>query len=204
VTLATSSFLEYSDAEHRYFADGKEIPSVTQILDASGMISQFCRDEEARDRGTRVHEFTATDDVKPVDLRTVPASLRGYLRAWRAYRRDSGFTPTLIEHRVDSAESGYSGRFDRIGFLPSYSMAVLMDLKTSKTGVIPEYARLQLSAYAHAFDPVRIFIRVAVSLRPDGRYNSKMYPTASHYIDRAEWLGLLHKYKENNGHSKGN
>lgn len=194
---ARPAYLEYSDREHRYFADGREMPSVTQVLDAAGLISQFCKDDEAAARGTEVHRLTAFDDVKPLDLRTVPTGLRGYLRAWRKYRRDTGFTPYLIERRVDSREHGYSGRFDRLGYTPG-SLGIVLDIKTSKTGAVPEYARLQLVAYGLAYDPTRIFERIAVSLRPNGSYNTKPYPITAYFIDRAEWLSILENVKEKN------
>jgi hypothetical protein len=197
-----ATFLEYSGSEHRYFADGRELPSVTQILDAAGMVSPFCKDEEARSRGSQVHEFCAIDDVTPLDLRKVPASLRGYLKAWRRYRIDTGFMPTLIEHRVDSLAVGYSGRFDRLGTMPGQTILTLLDIKTSKTGTIADYVRLQLAAYAMAYQDTTVFDRKTVSLMPNGRYNTKTYGFSSHFSDRAEWLEILRNYKEkNNGHS---
>jgi hypothetical protein len=126
--MTSTAYLEYSDVEHRYFADGKEFRSVTQILDAAGKISPFCKDEEARTRGSRVHEFTALDDETTLDLRKVPASLRGYLRAWRKYRQDTGFHPVLIEHRIDCLDYKYSGRFDRFGWRPTRDPSVFADL----------------------------------------------------------------------------
>lgn len=199
--VATATFLEYSDAEHRYFTNGKEMPSVTQILDAAGLISPFCRDEEARYRGSKVHEFCAVDDVTRLDFRKVPVDLRGYLRAWRRYRLDTGFTPHLIEHRVDCSNYGYAGRFDRFGVIPGKALPVLLDIKTSKTGAIAGYVRLQLAAYSLAFSANKVFYRTAVSLMPNGRYSSMTYPVATHSSDRAEWLQILRQTQEKtNGH----
>lgn len=198
---AVAVFTEYSEDEHRYFVDGRELPSVTQILDASGLISPFCKDEEARFRGTQIHELTAKDDVTPLDLRKVPRAFRGYVRAWRKYRRDTGFMPTLIEHRIDSQELGYSGRFDRLGVRRGQHFEVLLDIKTTKSGAIPDYSRLQLSGYALAHDARKVFERITVTLMPDGRYSSKPWPIHTNLIDRAEWMRLVKNYKQekNNG-----
>lgn len=201
-----TTYLEYSDVEHRYFADGRELPSVTQILDQAGLISPYCKDEEARFRGTQVHEFCAVDDVNRLDFRKVPAEYRGYIMAWRKYRKDTGFTPELIEQRVDCLEFGYSGRFDRYGLRPlrggTAFQRVIIDLKTSKTGAVPDYARLQLAAYNFAFLPLMPIERIAVSLRPDGRYNCKIFPITDFLRDKAEWLSLVIKTKEQtNGNS---
>jgi hypothetical protein len=205
MTAAASTTLrEYSDREHRYFADGREYRSVTQILNAAGLISEYCRDEEARWRGTEVHDICATDDIETVDLRTIDSRLRGYVKAWRQYRADTGFTPTLIEHRVDCDEFRYAGRFDRIGMFPNgQKLLTIIDLKTAKSGAIPKYARLQLVAYGHAFNPTQIFGRITVSLKPDGRYNTMPYPLESYQADKAEWLGMVRKTEEenSNGHS---
>jgi len=196
------AFKEYSDSEHRYFVDGREFPSVTHILDAAGKISPFCRDEEARFRGSKVHEFCAIDDETPLDLRKVPASLRGYVRAWRRYRRDTGFYPLLIEHRVDCAPYGFAGRFDRYGLRNNQTLPVLIDIKTSKAGVIPDYSRLQLAGYALAYDATKIIERITVSLMPNGSYKSRPWPLFNHHADRAEFLGLVRQLKERsaNGH----
>lgn len=190
------NYLEYSDATHRYFADGKELPSVTQILDLAGQISAYCRDEEARYRGTKVHEYCAIDDVAPLDLRTVPREFRRYLKAWRKFRQDTGFRPSLIEARVDCLEYGYSGRLDRFGLFDTSTFPTILDIKTSKTGAIPDYGRLQTVAYGFALKPTSVFGRIVVSLKPDGNYNTKPYPITTYTADRAEWLSLVQKHKE--------
>lgn len=198
-------FLEYSDRSHLYFVDGKAMPSVTTILDAAGLVSQFSKDEEAAHRGTQVHAFTADDDAHGVDLRKVPTHLRPFLRAWRQFRKDTGFVPSLIEQRIDCMEFGYSGRFDRLGSRRGQTLLTLLDIKTSISGAVPDYARLQLAGYAFAYNPNQVFERMAVSLRPDSTYNVKIYPIASDRIDRAEWLGLVQLFNlqgQNNGNGK--
>lgn len=190
-----AAYLEYDDASHRYYADGKEFPSVTTILNAAGLITDFCKQDSAADRGRAVHEFTACDDMNPLDLGNVPEALRGYLQAWRKYRIDTGFAPDLIEYRVDNLVHGYSGRFDRMGTRRGTKLPVLLDIKTSIAGQIPSYARLQLAAYALAYAPNRLFERVCVALKPDGNYVQTIYPLASHIQDRSEWLRLVEKVR---------
>lgn len=198
-------FLEYDSKSHRYFTDGKHLPSVTQILDAAGLVSQHCRDEEGRWRGSEVHALCADDDANPgirLDLRTVDPRLRGYMRAWRKYRQDSGFIPTEIERRIDDHANGYSGRFDRAGFRPTsdptYFQDMIIDLKTSKAGSVADYVRYQLVAYAHAFKPNHLFERIAVALKPDGTYRCKVYSQMEFQSDLAKWLQILNTVKEKN------
>lgn len=199
-----TSFLEYSDRDHKYYADGRERLSVTQILNKAGMISEYCIDEEARWRGSEVHQLCAEEDEarqeegQDIDLRTVDARLRGYIRAWRKYRRESGFIPTLIEHRIDDHVNGYAGRLDRVGKLHLSGTAVI-DLKTSKSGSVADYVRYQLVAYAHAYKPGHIFERIAVALRPDGQYRCKVFPMHEFQADLAKWFQILNSVKgENN------
>lgn len=191
-------FLEYDDSRHEYFLNGRRMVSVTTVLDRADLISSFSKQDAARERGQTVHALTARDDAERLDLRKVPKDLRGYLLAWRAYRRATGFKPSLIEHRVDSPEHGFSGRFDRFG-VRGVGLDILLDIKTAVSGAIPDYSRLQLAAYCLAFNPDKVYERVTVALRPDGRYNSKPWPTADHYTDRAEWLKILKQVQGNNG-----
>lgn len=196
-----TAILEYSDRQHRYFADGREILSVTQILNKAGLVSQYCMDEEARWRGSEVHRLCAIDDDSTgIDLRTVDKRLRGYIRAWRQYRSDSGFIPTSIEHRIDDHVNGYSGRLDRVGFRPTldplYFQDAIVDLKTSKSGSVADYVRYQLVAYVHALRPKHYFERIAVALKPDGTYRCKVYSQQDFQTDLARWLQILRTVKE--------
>lgn len=194
-----TAFLEYSHEAHAYYVNGRELPSVTTILDRAGLISQFCKNDVAAARGTEVHRLCALDDAVPgghdLDLRKVPTGLRGYILAWRRYRTDAGFIPAMIEQRVDSIEHGYSGRLDRVGVRRGQTLLTLLDIKTAKSGAIADYVRLQTAAYALALDPEKVFERACISLRPDGRYNSLHYPAWKHHADRAEWLGIVRKVK---------
>lgn len=201
------AYLEFDPNQHAYFDDGIEVPSVTQILDRAGMISSFCRDEQARWRGQSVHKLcelydrtelinrTQSAKEKGLDFRKIPDELKGYVRAWQRYLKESEFIPVEIEKRIDSITAGYAGTLDRLGFLPTSNLPVILDIKTSKAGTIAPYVRLQLTAYGYGYEPKKIFQRVAVALRPDGRYSCKSYPTDNYQIDVAEWLELVNKYK---------
>lgn len=184
--------LEYSEQDHAYYADGKNFPSVTELLNRAGLISDFCKNNpQATWRGQSVHTLTAIDDRERLDLRTVPVELRGYLKSWRNYRKDTGFTPTLIEERVDHPERGYSGRLDRAGGFFSDRLQAIVDIKT---GAVTPWTRLQLTAYAHALGVV--CMRVAVGLKPDGTYKVQIYPIENYQIDLAEWLSIVERMCE--------
>lgn len=188
-----TAFLEYSDSEHRYFADGREVLSVTQVLNLAGLVSPFCMQEEARWRGSEVHRLCAVSDGEGLDLRTVPSKLRGYIRAWQQYRKDTGFEPTLIEQRIDDHVHHYSGRLDRVGTRRGQTSLTIIDLKT---GAVPDYAKYQLAAYAHGLRPNHVFERIGVQLKPDGKYSSKVFSQMDFNADLAKFLQMLRTVKE--------
>lgn len=210
MTVSAAPFLEYSDSKHRYYADGQDRLSVTQVLNAAGLVSPYSMDEEARWRGSEVHALCAQEDEagKPLDLRKVDARLRGYIKAWRNYRAQSGFIATAIEQRIDDHENGYAGRFDRLGFRPTRDplkfQDVILDIKTAKSGSVADYVRYQLVAYAHAHRPNHIYERIAVALMPNGQYRCKVFPMERFAIDRAEWLQILKKVQEEKKNVTGN
>lgn len=190
-----SNILEFDAKRHKYYADGREMPSVTQILQANGLISPHAIDEAAAWRGSEVHRLCYEDDINVVDLRKTDIPYRGYLRAWRKFRQDAGFVPKLIEHRVDSMQFGYSGRLDRVGNRPGQRLRVMLDIKTNKQGQVGDYVRYQLAAYALALEPAAIFERIAVVLKPDGNYNTRIFSVADFGLDRAKWVEYVTKFK---------
>lgn len=186
----TEPFIEIDVERHRTYVDGRFVPSVTQILKQAGLTSPYAIDEVAAERGRVVHTLTAQDDVKKVDYRKVPKHLRGFLDAWKSYRAISGFVPDLIEHRVYHPDPEYVGTFDRYGRRNGAVLPVMLDIKTSQTGQVADVTRLQLVAYclAHKTGPVE---RMAVGLRPDGRFMVKAWGPETFQADLARWLQIV-------------
>ena len=118
-TSKVSETLIFDETQHRYFAGGIELPSVTRILAYGGLISYDFLSAEHREacleRGRRVHALTQLDDEGRLDEESDDAEILGYVEAWRSFKRDYGFTPRLIEHRVFHPQFKYAGTFDRLG-----------------------------------------------------------------------------------------
>lgn len=186
-----SDFFEFDEHNHQYYINGEQFTSVTQVLDKAGFVPEFCKAIESRMRGTAVHQYCAEDDVKRVDLRTVQPDLRGYIRAWRIFRSQTGFLPELIEHRVYSKEWGYAGTLDRTGYL--YGLEIIIDIKTSTTGAASNAARLQTAAYGYALNPKKLYNRAVVALKSDAKYNIVFYEMREYRADVAEFLELVRK-----------
>lgn len=202
---ARPKYTEYDDPSHKYYVDGREFLSVTTILDLAGFVSPYARDEVARERGIAVHRLTAEEDGRRkanctfFDLRQVRTEWRGYMRAWRKYREESGFMPELIEHRIDCHEAEYAGRIDRFGVRPTRDplkfQQVVLDIKTSTTGAVADYVKFQLAAYGNALEKGKAFERIAVALKPDGTYNCRIFPLHDYFRDVAEFLQISKRVK---------
>lgn len=174
---------------------------MTTILNRAGLVSSYCMDAESQWRGSEVHRLCALEDEQgeQLDLRRIDPRLRGFIKAWRLYKQESGFLSVAIEQRVDDPGGQYCGRLDRAGVREDSNgktVSMIVDLKTSKTGSVAEYVKYQLVAYAWAFQPNHIFERVAVALRPDGRYNCRVYSTKDFQTDLHKWFHILGSVKE--------
>jgi hypothetical protein len=124
-----------------------------------------------RRRGTAVHLATSLFDQG--HLADVDDRLLGYLEAWKAWLKVSGFKASLIEHQVWSQTYLYAGTLDRYGTLDGKT--ALVDIKS---GQIAGYAALQLAAYKRALEErtgVLVQRRVAVQLSSDGKFKVKEY-----------------------------
>lgn len=180
---AAAPVLEFDEQAHAYYADGRRVPSVTEILESVGIIDYSKLPDGTRimalERGRFVHQVCEFDDQG--DLGTFDPKLQGYLDAWRAFRTTHGFTPELIEHRGYSAVYRYAGTMDRRGaFVHRYGSPVtdgeaLVDIKTSTA---PYWTAFQTAAYANFFEHPAKYRRMAVALHADGTFKVSEYRCA--------------------------
>lgn len=191
-------YVEFDLQTHRYFINGRQVRSVTQILHDAGLIDTRFFTEHSRWRGSAVHELTMEEDRagKPIDLRTIKPELRGYIKGARQYKRDVGIdTYYLVEHRVICLNPFYAGTLDRTR-QPEYQKLIIIDYKTNKGGYVAPWCRLQTAAYGHALRPGHWFERHGVCLMPDGRYNVEIYPASNFKRDLSEFYEAHTKSKE--------
>jgi hypothetical protein len=183
MSAATQPTFVFDAERHIYTLDGRVLPSVTQILEATGLVD-FSRVSEgvlsaAQWRGSAVHHACHLDDEGDLDESTVEPEHHGYLSAWRKFKAESGFVPEVIEQPAYSIAYGYAGIPDRIGAFRPAPLPAIVDLKT---GAIQPSVRWQLAAYAHLHSilPHRpgVFKRIAVRLMPSGAYVVKFFSRA--------------------------
>ena len=186
---------------HQYFNErGVEVPSVTQILKATGRISHGNASEEllasSSKKGVAIHWLCQLGDEGGVDMRKVPKALRPYRKAWMRWCEASGFVTTEVEHQFISPW-GYAGTIDRVGYFQRGKIieSAVIDLKSGTA--IPASTNLQLIGYGAARfkNPCR---RVALRIGPDGQYKAKEYPVSTWYTDLAEFLELVKKVRNGN------
>jgi hypothetical protein len=173
---------------------------VTQVLARAGQVVAWGDEEDLR-RGSYVHKAAALYDRGSLDFRRVAIEWRGFVYAWRNWKRDSGFRVQIIETPVFDTAEGIAGTPDRIGLLESFKgIRVVVDLKSNKAGQIADSVKYQLAAYAMMSrrTPGERLERVGLALMPDGKYSVKHFPMD--YL-LADWSQFL-QWK--NGGSNGN
>lgn len=156
--------LTFDPEGHVYRYNGRVVPSVTQVLSVLSANDYAYVDgdvlEEARRRGTHVHEMIDLDNRGKLCEATLPAGLRPYLKQWRLFLQESGFIVTASETRVYNRIHRYAGTAD-VGSMQGTSW--VLDVKT---GSMPRTVGPQTAAYQHALDP-RPRRRLCLVLNPD-------------------------------------
>lgn len=173
-----------------YVLDGREIPSVTQILRFAGLdpyrhVSGSVL-ERACLRGSAVHLITQLHDEQDLHLPSVHPALVGFLDSWCRFLEHARWTPLEIERRMVNRAYRYGGTPDRFGLLND--APTVLDLKS---GPLARVTALQTAGYAHRPDeyPRDTVRRLAIRLKADGSM-----PTVKEYTDPGElgiFLGLV-------------
>ena len=164
--------LEFDTKTHTYTLEGKEIPSVSELL-------RFCHREvyeepdkflmdQAADRGTRVHLATqALDETGECEA---DPDIAGYVEAYTKFLKEHEVEWEAIEYMVN-CEDIYAGTIDRVGILDG--KPTLLDIKTTSkiTGKHKIMYGAQLTAYAWALaDYCGHNKLIILHLKKDGTY----------------------------------
>lgn len=165
----------FDPIRHRYELDGAELISVTRVLELSGLVDYSFIPPATRNmalaRGSAVHLATAFDDEGDLDDEALDPALLPYVEGWRAFRRDTGFTPDQVEHRGFHQTHLYAGTKDRRGTFPGKSSKYDLDIKCGKA---QPWAWIQLAAYQAMEPNPRTKLPFCVELPGDGTWRE--YP----------------------------
>ena len=166
-----------------------DLPRVTEILKRAGVCGDFDRvPQSALDRGHAVHEAAALDDLGTLDEASVDDRLRGYLAAWRAFRRETGAECIEIERKVRREDLGYRGTLDRVAVIGGKRW--IIDLKCGAS--CQPWHALQTAAYAMAYSPDLAMQRGCVHIESSGAYRLRVHRDPG---DEATWLRALRAVK---------
>ena len=138
----------FDEASHVYRAEGAIVPGVTRILEHAGMVnlSMVCEDILERKTlvGKIVHAATHYDDEGQLDWSSLEKDALPYVLAWKEFKKDSGFTPSVCELQLVAELNGmpYGMQVDRCGYLGYQDVVIDM-----KTGPFHWRHEVQLAAY---------------------------------------------------------
>ena len=101
---------------------------------------------QASAKGTEVHALAATiargEDVE------IPEAMAGHIESYERWLDDFKPSNAIVERYVFSRKRRFGGTLDMIADIEGHG-TMLLDLKTSRSGIFPETA-LQVAAYGHA------------------------------------------------------
>lgn len=179
----TAVALQFDPASHRYSLEGRDLLSVTQVLDAAGFIDRQWFTDEAMARGTAVHaavQAFSESGAVPSDDITAP-----FFDAYLAFKMASGFMVDAAEERVCDPILGYAGTLDLRGRFGQFAHGT--DLIDIKTGTIPTWVRFQTAGYARLVHGGHVR-RWALQLKADGTY--RLEPLTNR-VDEKVFLAAL-------------
>lgn len=180
------------DAEsHRYHLEGRELVSVTAALTAAGMVDTQYFTDEARVRGSYVHQAIALLAEGALDETSIDPTVAPYVDAARQFLADTGVELEHVEARVCDPLAGYAGTLDAIARWPG--PIVKRTVLDWKSGGCPPSAGPQTAAYlrcARDWYPAGTRIgRAGLHLRGDGTYRLVDFPDVGQ--DEQDFLAAL-------------
>jgi hypothetical protein len=187
---ASPTPFKFDAARHEYSVDGAVIPSVTQIIKEFGLVNfdMVPPDVLARKAqlGKLVHQACHFWDENDLSEEGLHPEVAARLEAYKAFRRDTGYTPTVHEFQKIGEVYGmkYGMQFDSMGYPAGPDHGYwLVDIKNGATAS-PAWG-LQLAAYDMAMPATKFTPkprkRIAVQLFADGRYKLHTYSDPKDY-----------------------
>lgn len=171
--------IEFDEKKHQYKVDGKVVPSVTEILEhitavGYGKVNPSIL-EEAKERGTAVHELTEAIDLGfPPEY--IDPAVEGYAVAYLKFLEDYDVEWDYIEHRFYEPKMGFCGTIDRVGKIDGKDC--VLDIKTTSSPSVDQKIAVccQTVAYSYGMESDEEginyldFDRYALYLHRDGTY----------------------------------
>lgn len=193
--------LVFLEDSHTYLLDGRPLPSVTEILQAVGLVDfshvPLETRERSKARGTRVHKAALYLIEGSLDESSVDEFDRGFVDSLAALLTDPNADLEVIQEEAERPRMHQVYRFagtpDAPGFWrgqPAVADWCVGPLQESgKPWQLSFYAEMLRHAPCQAWfgfrqtDPIA---RIGVRLRKDGKF-----PLFEHYTDPSDWRVCL-------------
>jgi hypothetical protein len=134
--------LVFNPDDHSYSIGSRELPSVTQILKATGLYVSFYAKEEHRQRGEAVHHACRLICEGRYTEEGTHEIVRPFARAFSKFVSRTGYRMMGAERPMASLRLGFAGTPDNWGLVGNSMW--LIDVKT---GSLPAAVPVQLAAY---------------------------------------------------------
>jgi hypothetical protein len=182
--IAAAAF-EFIEETHTYICEGRIVPSVTQVLDACGLV---CYDhipkailDHKAEIGQAAHAACHYLDEGELEWESLDPEVEPYVRAWQKFRSEAPFQHELVEHRGIAQADGMTFGFtlDRTGTFDG--RPVLLEIKCTANVEIswgPQTAAYELAQCKR--DGIRR-ARIAVHLKPNETYSLLRFSEVQDY-----------------------
>jgi len=143
--------IHFDPVRHEYFVDGVRWPSVTELIEYSGLVSPFSKQPWYAQRGKYVHKAIELDIRGTLDPATVDPEVKPYLDAWREFQRDTRCSVVLNNFQVVNSRERYCGTLDVV-----LMMADGPFVTDAKAGGPSPWHELQVWLYKEALCDMRV------------------------------------------------
>jgi len=175
------------DRDTHKYSNG--LPAVSTIMVEAGLVDASFFTPEACLRGSAVHLACEYFDQGDLDEESVGDGIRGYLNAYKRWRKATGNEPLdWIEMPVEDKTHLYAGTPDRVIARRPRSV---IDIKT---GDYQRYHRIQLAAYVNCLDDPFSYSRYGLYLLKTGKFKVEEFPKAEFMADLAIFQSALNLY----------
>jgi len=186
--------LTFNEDDHSYFADGKRVPGVNEIMESVG-VQDFSRNqgdpEEYFQRGNYVHDQMSMLLTIGLNWYDVDPRYVGYLRAGEKFIKDTGFKAICVEKPLYHPVWNYAGTSDVVGTVTG-GRVILPDYKT---GAVTQSVKWQTAGYGELYDVngiCKVSERYGLQLMENGKY--KLSGPWIEYRDVQEWYAFVTAY----------
>lgn len=140
--------LTFNAEGHVYFWNGKEVPSVSQILKKIGITRDYEKvDPFYRERGKFVHKAVEYHIKGTLDEQTLDQeNILPYVQAFKNYETQTGYKVSHTEVPLYSKKMGFAGTIDHLSRLAAFATEGIVDIKVTESS--DKAADLQLCAYS--------------------------------------------------------